>query len=131
MVYSYFELIKTGTHEQNEGKETQKTVPAEWWVCKNKVCLHSCTICQCDCICPCVEPSTVHKQTCNRALFMCVQARGCCKSKEDSFKVVSKGTVGLIRHVRLCYGEEAWLKVRLASANSKLREGTCVPMPGW
>ena len=49
--------------------------------------------------------------------------KGCCKGREDTCKVVMKGTTVLLRHVKLCFGDAAWMKCRLHSANSKLRQG--------
>ena len=41
LVYSYFDFIKTGVHIQNEGRPNEKKVSAEWWTCKNKVCVRA------------------------------------------------------------------------------------------
>ena len=34
--YSHFNFLRSGTHVQNEGAADAKTVPCEWWECKNK-----------------------------------------------------------------------------------------------
>ena len=51
------------------------------------------------------------------------KAHGKCKGKEDSHKVVSKATTGLLRHVKVCFGAAAWVECRLDSKGSKARRG--------
>ena len=54
-------------------------------------------------------------------------AQGCCRGRQDELhKVVLKGTTGLLRHVKLCYGMDAWVKCRMANPGSKARQGVCL-----
>lgn len=39
---------------------------------------------------------------------------------EELIKVVKKATSGLLKHLRICEGEETWLRVRAKSKNSKV-----------
>lgn len=50
------------------------------------------------------------------------KGRGCrVKGAGDEvIKVVQKGTGGLLKHLRVCEGEEVWLRVRAASKHSKV-----------
>ena len=53
--------------------------------------------------------------------WQCKKAGHRCKVKgSPPIKVVKKGTGGLLRHVRACEGEEAWLQVRSKSKGSKV-----------
>ena len=46
---------------------------------------------------------------------------GTCKGKEDAHKVIAKATTGLLRHVKLCFGAQAWIECKLGSTHSKTR----------